>query len=112
MRFTRISLIFTLLVLPAFLVSGEPEILTKTDSDFVKREQMIVMSRQLGVTCVYCHNLKNLKSSEKKTFKIAKNHMDVVTWINTKGFQPPSVGKVDCYACHRGKAVPDYKEHK
>lgn len=72
------------------------------------RDQMIVISRQLGVSCKECHNLDNFKSDEKIEFKIAKEHMRVVNLLNDKGFR--GTPKADCYMCHRGQMKPAYKE--
>ncbi len=85
-RFVPKIALLSLLILPAILQATDTVKSTKTDPDLVKREQMITIARQLGVDCVFCHNLKNLKSDEKKTFKIAKKHQDMVTWLNTNTF--------------------------
>ncbi len=104
MKYLLAVLTISLLIHSAFLIAETP----KKDADFAVREQMIAISRQLGVTCAYCHNLKNFKSDEKKNFKTARKHIEVLNWLNTKGFA--GTPKVDCFLCHRGKAVPDYRE--
>jgi hypothetical protein len=73
------------------------------------REEMIVISRQLGVTCVYCHDSRNYRDSSKKTHQIAKAHMEMVDMINDK-FKNSFSAKIDCYSCHKGVAKPEYKE--
>lgn len=102
--------LFSLLILPAILLASQKVTQTKIDPDIAKREQMIVVARQLGVDCVYCHNLKNLKSDEKKTFKVAKKHGEIVTFLNTNTFTGSA--KIDCYICHRGQAKPEFSEPK
>lgn len=72
------------------------------------REYMLEISRQLGVTCNYCHDVKNFRNESMKTWKISKEHMHIVQLLNTRGFTKGP--KADCYMCHRGKATPDYKE--
>lgn len=75
------------------------------------RKSMVIMSRQLGVTCTSCHNTQNFKSAEKMEFKVALEHIKLTQVLidhgmdGTKG-QP----KADCYMCHRGVLKPDYKE--
>jgi hypothetical protein len=64
------------------------------------------------VTCNHCHDVKNFKSDKLETFKISKQHMRVVELLNTKGFTGPKAPRADCFMCHRGKAIPDYKEQK
>lgn len=81
------------------------------DPDLKMREEMVSISRQLGVTCTHCHNPANFRSAEKKTFGIAKEHMKLVRVING----PHGLGgkpKIDCYACHRGEARYVYQEPK
>ncbi len=79
------------------------------DKDLARREEMLVMSRQLGVTCNHCHDPANFRDGKLKNFQIAKEHMRVVEFINSaKGWN--SKPKVDCYTCHKGSAKFDYKE--
>ncbi len=80
----------------------------KHDQEIQTRDYMIEVSRQLGVTCNYCHDVKNFRSSEMKAWKKSKEHMRIVELLNHKGFT--NGPKADCYLCHRGKAVPDFKE--
>lgn len=75
------------------------------------RDQMIVISRQLGVTCTHCHETKNYRDSSKKTHAIAKSHMELVDMINAK-YKNSFSEKVDCYMCHKGVAKPEFSEKK
>lgn len=75
------------------------------------RDQMITISRQLGVTCTHCHDTKNYRDASKRTHQIAKAHMEMVDMINEKYKQSFSE-KVDCYMCHKGVVKPDFKEKK
>jgi hypothetical protein len=74
------------------------------------RQEMIVISRQLGVTCTECHNIQNFPSDEKVSFKIAKDHMRIVEILRTKGFDGKKGPEASCYMCHQGELKPDYKE--
>jgi hypothetical protein len=79
--------------------------------DQVYREYMVTISRQLGVTCETCHNTANFSSSEKKTFKVAKDHIRITQNLIDNGFDGQSGHpKADCYMCHRGQLKPAYKE--
>jgi hypothetical protein len=73
------------------------------------RDTMIVISRQMGVTCTHCHDSKNYRDASKPTFPIAKKHMEMVDMMNAQ-FKSAFTQRVDCYMCHRGQAIPDYKE--
>lgn len=80
------------------------------DPDVAMRKWMLEISSQLGVTCTHCHNTKNFKDNSMDAYKVAKNHIDIVEYLNKDGFYKDRRGtKVSCYLCHRGKAVPDYK---
>ncbi|MBS1970877.1 MAG: hypothetical protein JSU04_11245 [Bdellovibrionales bacterium] len=81
----------------------------KTSEDKV-RQDMIVISRQLGVTCSECHNVQNFTSDEKKSFKVAKDHMRIVETLRTSGFDGKKGPEASCYMCHQGELRPDYKE--
>lgn len=75
------------------------------------RAQMIVISRQLGVNCLTCHDNTNFASDKKREFKVSREHMKLVqvlidAGLNGHGASP----KADCYLCHRGKLKPDHRE--
>lgn len=71
---------------------------------------MVNISRQLGVTCNYCHDMNNLKDRSMHTWKVAHEHIQIVKLLNQKGFKGSKGPRADCYMCHRGKTMPDYKE--
>lgn len=80
-------------------------------ADEAVRQQMMVISRQLGVTCTTCHTTKNFASNDKQEFKIAKEHMTITQLLIDHGFDGRDKRpKADCYMCHRGKLRPDYVE--
>ncbi len=87
----------------------EPNSFALKDIDIQQRHYMVEISRQLGVTCTYCHDIKDFKSTAKATHKISKTHMEVVKLLKEK-YHGEIGAKVDCYMCHRGQAKPDYKE--
>ena len=73
------------------------------------REEMKRISRQLGVTCNYCHNPNDLKDSSLRTYQISKRHMELVLFINSDAKK--RLGHTaDCYMCHRGQAKFAWKE--
>lgn len=81
-----------------------------SEKDLAMRDYMLNISRQLGVTCNHCHDVKNFKDDKMTTHQISKQHMRVVHLLNTEGFVGKNALKVDCYMCHRGQAKPKYKE--
>ena len=80
--------------------------------DKAVRESMVVMTRQLGTTCLTCHNLNNFASAEKLDFKIAKDHIRLTQLLIDNGFNGQNnQPKADCFMCHRGQLKPAYKEN-
>ncbi len=122
MRYTKQKVIFLSSILVAILAfSSNKNAASKSnldkakveklsDADLKYREYMQTISRQLGVTCDYCHDVSNFKAPTKIAYQTAKQHMEIVKWLNLKGFQGPKAPVADCYMCHRGAAVPEYKE--
>lgn len=74
------------------------------------REEMITISRELGVTCTDCHSVRNFKDDSKKNFKIGKEHMKLTQLLKDNGFDGKKGPASTCFMCHRGKLTPDYKE--
>ena len=74
------------------------------------RSYMIMISRQLGVSCTTCHLTDNFKSDEKAHFKVAKDHMRLTQMLIDNGMDGKKGPKADCFMCHRGQLKPDYIE--
>lgn len=72
------------------------------DEDLAVRENMVSISRQLGVTCTYCHDINNFKFDKKETYAIAREHIRITTLLNEQGFKGKP--RVSCNLCHRGHA--------
>lgn len=90
----------------------DSNMMSQTSKD---KDTMIHWSRQLGVTCIHCHNLDNFKDDSKPNFKISFKHNQMVKVLQEEVFSERDKGnalkvKVDCYFCHRGKEMPDYIE--
>lgn len=74
------------------------------------RDEMLVMSRQLGVTCSECHNVQNFPSDEKKAFKVAKDHLRIVETLRDAGFDGKKGPEASCFMCHQGTLRPKFQE--
>jgi hypothetical protein len=103
-----VSLIFLSFFVAA--TSSPREVKKLRDSELEQREAMIKMSRQLGVTCAYCHDVSNFKNRSMATYKVAADHLAMIELLNARSFTLKNGPRADCYMCHRGKAIPDYKE--
>ena len=103
---------FSLLTLLFFAPLGHSQSAAKIKSDDeLVREEMIEMSRQLSVTCTECHRVDNFMDDKKPHFKIAKDHMEIVRLLKTKGFNGKDGPLANCYMCHQGALKPAYKEN-
>lgn len=98
------------LLLPTISLRAETVAKFVTKEDKI-REQMVTISRELGVTCTACHNVQNFTSDEKKTFKVGREHIKLTQMLKDNGFDgQKNKPEATCYMCHRGKIIPDYKE--
>ncbi|XGC81754.1 hypothetical protein ACES2L_04565 [Bdellovibrio bacteriovorus] len=107
--------ISTVLVLVSAVLFTSSVVQSQSVAKFVTkeekiREEMITISRELGVTCAECHNVQNFRDDSKKTFKVGKEHMKLTQMLKDNGFDGKKGPMATCYMCHRGKLVPDYKE--
>jgi hypothetical protein len=100
-----------LIFLPLTCFSAPSKNAPLKDSDIKTRDYMVELSRQIGVTCTHCHDLKDFKKSDKPAYKLGQTHIEMVAMLNEK--YAGKVGeKVDCYMCHRGQPKWDYQEKK
>ncbi len=74
------------------------------------REQMITISRELGVTCTECHKITNFTDGSKKSYKVGLEHMKLTQMLKENGMDGKKGPTATCYMCHRGKLMPDFKE--
>jgi hypothetical protein len=69
------------------------------------RKQMLQISKELGVTCAYCHNVQNWKDNQKIQWKISAEHIKLVEAIRPYTMNgKDKITEVGCYLCHRGEA--------
>lgn len=105
----KLSLLFVLFFASAGFTQTAEKI-KKSEDDV--REEMIKISRQVGVTCTECHSTKNFKSNEKPNFKVALAHMKMTETLKQNGFSGKNgEPEASCYLCHRGQLKYDHKEH-
>tara|TARA_B100001248_G_scaffold262195_1_gene256657 strand:- start:20239 stop:20595 length:357 start_codon:yes stop_codon:yes gene_type:complete len=115
-RFPAIFGVFLGLFFMLYMLSLEAQSEQKKgqpiEADMAMREYMVDISKQLGVSCNYCHNVNNYKDTSMPTYAISKQHMRIVHMLNTEGFVGKNAMKVDCYMCHQGRAKFKYKMPK
>lgn len=97
------------LILGTMAYSQTPEKIKQSEEEI--RQEMITISRQLGVTCSECHNVKNFTDDSKKAFKVSLKHMKMVELLKLNGLSGSnSEPEASCYMCHKGKLRFKYKE--
>jgi hypothetical protein len=67
------------------------------------------VTKELGVKCNYCHNIKDYASDEKEQKIVSREMMRMVKHINTTTMKPLGLHEVSCWVCHQGKKHPDHK---
>ncbi|MGD9904098.1 MAG: c-type cytochrome [Vicinamibacterales bacterium] len=77
------------------------------------REEMRRMSEALGVKCDHCHVQGNFASDEKRPKQTARRMLELTMTLNGEYFAAHApadgesrLGRVTCYTCHRGSAIP------
>ena len=76
---------------------------TEQDNDLKVREEMVQISKELGVTCTHCHDPENFKDAKNKNFKVAFEHLKITKLLNSQqAFNGKP--KITCFACHQGHA--------
>lgn len=109
MKFMKSILLSFILTLGAVTYSQTPEKIKQTEEEI--RQEMITISRQLGVTCSECHNVKNFTDDSKKTFKASLKHMKMVELLKLNGFSGSNAEpEASCFMCHKGKLRFKHKE--
>lgn len=103
-----VALITSLLLISPSSFSQSPNALKDEQEEM--RQVMMVISRQLGVTCTACHIESNFASDKMVNFKVAKEHMKLTQLLIDNGMDGRKGPKADCFMCHRGKLKPDYIE--
>lgn len=76
---------------------------------------MRAFTQALGVQCNYCHVMeptRDMASDDKQTKKTARMMLQMVMHANEMigagvGKPAAEVVRVQCWTCHRGKAIPD-----
>ncbi|MBL7542354.1 MAG: photosynthetic reaction center cytochrome c subunit [Bdellovibrionaceae bacterium] len=105
----KLKLMAIIVLVSSLATTQTPDKLKRTEDEV--RQEMIKISRQLGVTCTECHSTKNFKSDEKPGFKIALVHMKMVDMLKQQGLSGKgSEPEASCYTCHRGQLKFEYKE--
>lgn len=94
---------------PHFQARAESAQKIKVKEDEI-RQSMVTISRQLGVTCTECHNMKKLTDDSLKSFQVAREHMKIVEMLKLNGMDGKKGPEASCYMCHRGQMSVPYKE--
>lgn len=114
--YKSIIVLFAALIVALFLLSppgytqGVQKI--KSDEDSI-REEMTKITREIGVTCTECHNVKNFKDDAKPNFRVGLEHIKITQMLKDNGFNGKNGPEASCFMCHKGELKPKYKyDHK
>lgn len=103
-------LFLLLLTFPAFETAQSQSADKIKSSEEQIRQEMLTISKQLGVTCGECHNLKNFASDEKPSFKVSLDHMKLVDLMRERGMDGKRGPEASCYMCHQGQLKYKYTQ--
>lgn len=104
----KFSLYFFLLV-GSICLAQTAETIKKSEEEI--RQEMIKISRQLGVACTECHSTKNFKYDDRLNYKVSLAHMKMTEMLKQNGFSGKNnEPEASCYMCHRGQLKYEFKE--
>lgn len=89
-------------IVPAFLANSQSANVIKVTESQI-REQMLQLTKELGVSCAECHDTKNFKSDALPNHRIAKEHMRWVDLLRDNGMNGRNAPEASCYMCHKGQ---------
>ena len=78
----------------------------KFESNKELMKYMKSISKDLGVKCSFCHNMKN-KAEDTPKKEVARSFIQIVNHINSDILAREDASEVTCWTCHRGKQTPD-----
>ena len=77
------------------------------------RDEMRRVAEALGVKCDHCHVQGNFASDEKRTKRVGRRMFEMTQALNRGSFTDftpaegeSRLGRVTCYTCHQGAAIP------
>ncbi len=85
------------------------QVLPYTKKADIMKYMKNTVTKELGVKCKYCHNLKDFSSDENEKKVAAREMMSMVMYINKNTMKPMKLHEVTCWVCHRGQKHPDHK---
>lgn len=88
------------------------QVLSYTKKTEIMKYMKKTVAKELGVKCIFCHNIRDYSSDEKEKKVAAREMMRMVMHINKNTMQPMELHEVSCWVCHRGLKHPDHKHKK
>ena len=83
-------------------------VLTYTKKAEIMNYMKKTVAKELGVKCIYCHNIKDYASDEKEKKVAAREMMHMVMHINKNTMKPMELHEISCWVCHRGQKHPEH----
>ena len=85
------------------------QVLSYTKKADIIKYMKNTVTKELGVKCKFCHNIRDYASDENEKKVAAREMMRMVMHINKNTMQPMGIHEVSCWVCHRGQEHPDHK---
>ncbi len=83
-------------------------VLPYTKKSEIMKYMKKTVSKELGVKCSFCHNVRDYSSDENSHKIVAREMMRMVMNINETTMKPLKMHEVSCWVCHRGNEHPDH----
>lgn len=84
-------------------------VLPYTKKSEIMKYMKKTVTKELGVKCNFCHNIRDYSSDENEHKIVAREMMKMVMNINQNTMKPLGMHEVSCWVCHRGNEHPDHK---
>lgn len=83
------------------------QVLPYTKKADIMKYMKKTVSKELGVKCNFCHNIREYSSDEIEHKLVAREMMRMVLNINENTFKPMKRDEISCWVCHRGQKHPE-----
>ena len=106
----RYSIIFLLMCSLVFGQVGKNLQVLKVKSKVELKRYMEGIASDLGVKCVFCHNMRDKSSDQNKHKIIAREMLKMTSMINNDFLNWENADQATCWTCHQGNKYPVAKD--
>ena len=108
LKIKKITIIISLLFIGLLGAGNAPENLKvlKFESNREVIKLMKSISKDLGVKCKFCHDMRD-KAKDTPHKEISRKFMLLVEQVNSDIMNWDKAPQITCWTCHRGKTHPE-----